>query len=200
MRYGLKYVSVDVNRTWEHVRLELGSELSNLRKIVGPCCTMGVTKARPSKRNSYQVSLNANDVVNVVHSILEKLNFTRSNVTTFGIDLMFSEGVGGKVWARFTSEKAMEVPFLTTTLESMNAVAPNYVIDDANNDDEIEIEPGCGVFYYKNCAVQVEEALDSGEVDCVALQSSNRDCAIGSSMQMPNIDAVKQHVLNTFDT
>ena len=94
----------------------------------------------------------------------------------------------------------MEVPFLSTTLESMNAAAPNYVIDDATNDDKIEIEPGSSTFYYKNCAVQVKEALDSGEVDCIVLQSSNTDCAIGSSVRMPNFDAVNQHTLNTFYT
>ena len=51
MRYGLKYVSVEVNRTWEHFRLELEGELSSLRKMLGVCCTMGVTKGRPNKRN-----------------------------------------------------------------------------------------------------------------------------------------------------
>ena len=148
---------------------------------------------------SYQWLLNANDVANIVHPISEKLKFTRRNVTTFGIDLMFSEGVGGKVWARFASEKAMEVPFLLAILESMNAATPNHAIGTTSNDEEIEIEPGISIFYCQNCAVRVEEVLDSGEVDCVALQSSNVNYVIGSSIQMSNVNAVKQCTLNTYD-
>ena len=94
---------------------------------------MGVTKALPCEGKSYQVVLNENDAVNVVNPIEVKDNFSRRNITTHGIDLMCSKRVGSKVWARFTSEKAIEVPFLTTVLESMNADAPNVVADTTND-------------------------------------------------------------------
>ena len=93
----------------------------------------------------------------------------------------------------------MEVPFLLTILESMNAATPNHAIGTTSNDEEIEIEPGISIFSYQNCAVRVEEVLDSGEVDCIVLQSSNVNYVIGSSIQMPNVNAVNQCMLNTYD-
>ena len=52
MACGMKYIPAEENRKWEHARLEVASELASLKKIVGPHCTMGVTKARPCKGNS----------------------------------------------------------------------------------------------------------------------------------------------------
>ena len=143
---GMRCTPVEVSRKWEYTRLEVASELASLKKIAGPCCTMGVTKARPCKGNSCQVVLNENDTVKVVRPIEVKDNFSRRNTTTRRIDLVSSEGFGGNVWARFTSEKAIEVPFLTTVLESMNVDAPNVVVDTTNDEAEVEIEHGISIF------------------------------------------------------
>ena len=75
MRHGLKHVAMESKRTWEHTRLEVDSELDALKKLLGPFCTMGVTKARPCKGNSCQVSLNEHDTVSIVEPTLNKPNF-----------------------------------------------------------------------------------------------------------------------------
>ena len=60
MSCGSKNVSIVLSRTWEHARLDISSELETLKKLLDTHCTMGVTKARPTRRYFYQAFLNEN--------------------------------------------------------------------------------------------------------------------------------------------
>ena len=106
MRCGLTYTLESDDRKWEHIRLETSNELEALKKMLGPHCTMGVAKGHPGKVNNYKSLLNENDIINIVLPINDKPEFRRRNVTTYGIDLMHSEGAGSKAWARCKSQKA----------------------------------------------------------------------------------------------
>ena len=111
---------------------------------------------------------------------------------------MHSEGVGGKVWARFKSQKSNEMLFLIAALESMRNIPPAPEVDLENDeDDEIEIEPGSSMFYYESCALQVEEITDGGRGKCAVLQSKNHSHAVGSIIHFTNVEAVRNLLLNT---
>ena len=62
---------------------------------------MGVTKEHPSKRNGHEVALNAHDTVNIIETLSSETNFSRRNIATHGIDMLFCEAVGCKTWVRY---------------------------------------------------------------------------------------------------
>ena len=121
-------------------------------------------------------------------------------MNAFGIDIIHSEGVGRKAWARLKSQKVMDVSFLVTILEAMKLSGPNPDIDVTNGDNDVEVEPGSSTFYYERCALQVDDALESGEVDCTVLRSSNVNYPVGSCVQLYDTEIVKECVLNTFNS
>ena len=158
---------------------------------------MGVTKGRPGKVNNCKVLLNENDAMSIVLPINDKPEFRRRNVTTYGIDLMHSEGAGGKVWARFKSQKANEMPFLIAALESMRSTPPAPEVDlERDKDDEIELEPGRSMFYCESCTLKVEEKTDGSRVRCAVLQSKNHSCPIGSIIHFTNVETVRNSLIN----
>ena len=136
MHYGLNLTSTPLERKWEHVRLETLPQLTELKLLLGPYCLMGVTKARPSKRNRCEVKLNVNDTINVIETLENGTTFVRRNMSTFGIDLMHCDGIGGKLWARHRSQLANDNLRLLEALNSMK-IAPTLLDDDADSDNEV---------------------------------------------------------------
>jgi len=110
MKYGLKYISKLRERNWKTIRLETHDELESLKKLLGPYCLFGVTKSRLSRSNNYKVLLNKSDLLNIVEPMARKEQYKRRNVVTFGIDLMFCNRIGVKVWARYCSKVASDIP------------------------------------------------------------------------------------------
>ena len=77
MHCGLNLMSTPLERKWEHVRLETLPQLTELKLLLGPYCLMGVTKARPSKRNRHEVKLNINYIINVIETLENGTTFVR---------------------------------------------------------------------------------------------------------------------------
>ena len=83
MRCGLTCTSESDDRKWKRIRLEMLNELEALKKMLGPRCTMGVTKGRHGKAHNCKALLNENDTTNIVLPINDKPEFRRRNATTY---------------------------------------------------------------------------------------------------------------------
>jgi len=197
LKYGIKYTSKTRDRKWECIRLETNEELNCLKKLLGPYCLIGVTKERPSKGNNYEVLLNRADLLNIVEPVESKDAFKRRNVTTFGVDLMFCLGIGGKVWARYCNKVARDIPVAMDLMRSMEAT-PEF-INTNNNGEELAIEPGVSVFYYENCALQVN-SITNDIVSCVVMHSSNRRHKVGNIIDFNDIEYVRDQIASAFNT
>ena len=69
IKFGSKCTYVIVGRSWEHVTLETSAQFTALKRMLGPCCHMGVTKERLNKGNGNQVMLNRHSTINIVEHL-----------------------------------------------------------------------------------------------------------------------------------
>jgi len=199
IEYGMVYKSLLVQRKWYQIRLETHDQLNLLKSLLGPYCLFGVTKGRPGKVNNYEVSgVTKYDDINVVEPLSSPTEFVRRNITTQGVDLLFCEGVGCKVWARYSRKRSSTVPDILHMINEMNRTPNNAEYESSNTLNNVMIEPGKTIFYYNNCALRVNTISD-GIIQCIVLQSSNSDYATGSFICFENEDEVKAMVLSTLN-
>ena len=78
MKFGLKHASSVNERNWGHIRLETSPQIGALQLVLGLCCKMGMTKERPSKRNGFEIALNARDSVSIVEASSSETKFLKA--------------------------------------------------------------------------------------------------------------------------
>ena len=105
------------------------------------------------------MTLILNDTIHKVESIECPKNFSRRNLTDFGVDIMYCKGIGAKVWVRFKTMLANNVPLISEMIESMTA-SEEMVNSCAEVESilDVNIEPGRSMFYHENCALRVRSA------------------------------------------
>ena len=113
-----------------------------------------------------------------------KLNFSRRNVATHSVDMMFCEVIGCKTWVRHRSIRADEVPSLVNLLQIMRTES----IDDAMNDTSASetkslFEPGISAFFYRNYALKAQSISPLGFVSCEIFQSLNDNLSVGTFIE-----------------
>ena len=112
--HSLAYKSISVGKKWDHIRFETQQDFKSLEKLVSNNIYFGVEKKRPSRRDNYVSALHVNDTCHTF-TFEEKRNVFKTRFPlTMGIDLLFSENDGLKVWVRYSSLRAQ------VTLKSMH--------------------------------------------------------------------------------
>ena len=180
-------------------RITNKNQLGLLKSLLRPYCLFGVTKGRPCKSNNHQVVvISEHDDVNVVEPLSHATQFIRRNVTTHGVDALFCEGAGFKVWARCSRKRSSAVPCALDMMNEMNRVP--MIADDESNDalHLVNLEPGKTMFCHDNCALRVS-AMSDGVVQCAMLQSTNSDQVAGSFVAFDDENEVKSMVSSTLN-
>ena len=196
LKYGLLYESVSITKEWQHVRFETTNDFTVLQSLVGSSISFGVEKKRPSKRQNYQSALHENDTCHVFNLRNERTEFKTRSPLTMGVDLLFSEYDGLKVWARYSTMRAAEHPEINAFFLELQRTPTNLQNSiDSSTLRDVVLVAGRTTFQMNSCVFRVIEAHDFFVIAKV-LQSRNESYVRGNNYQFDNVNEIKISILN----
>ena len=149
MELDIKHASNVAERNWERARLETSPQKGALKLVLGPYCNAGVTKECPIECNGLEVALRARDATSMVEASSSETNFSRRNVATHGIDVLFCEAVGCKTWVRHGSIRANKAPLLVNLLQSTRTESNDDTMNGTSASETTSlVEPGISMFFF----------------------------------------------------
>ena len=132
-----------------------------------------MTKNRQEKVNNYKVSaVTEYNNINIVESLLSQTEFIRRNIATQGVDLLFCEEVGCKVWVRHSRKWSSIVLDILHIINEMNQTPDNIEYESSNTLNNANIKSSKTIFNYDKCVLRVNAIFDD-IIQCIVLQSLN---------------------------
>ena len=183
---------------WMHVRFETSQELYLLQQILGEHIIHGVEKKRPNKAQNYRSVLNPNDKCNVVRVVpeSERVDFSTRKPTNCGIDILYNNITGMKVWTRYESFVAKDHPEMKIHLNASTAIRHqirNLVSEFTVSG--IKIHFGRTLFTYDSTLFKVLEEEENGKVVCEVLSSKSTEYKVRDHYSFDDVDTVKEIIL-----
>ena len=126
IRFGLTYESKPVTKTWHHMRFETRDEFVWLRKLFGEYVGYGVEKAIPTKRCGYKSTLHEHDTCHVITPSDKQSEFTSRLPVHMGLDLLYNQKDGIKVWERYATVIVRCHPVIQSFFLILEVYQSNY--------------------------------------------------------------------------
>ena len=146
-----------------------------MKSLVGENILFGVEKQRLTKRTRYFSALHENNTCHIIRPVAERTSFATQSPFNHGIDLLFSDIEGMKIYCRYSAGRAGDIPEINIILQQSQQKAQNStaqdLIDNATLEDVV-ITPNRTTFSYLRCVWKVVE-LGTNFVICKVLQSRN---------------------------
>jgi len=183
---------------WMHVRFETSQELYLLQQLLGEHIIHGVEKKRPNKAQNYRSILNLNDKCNVVRAVpeSERVDFSTRKPTNCGIDILYNNITGMKVWTRYESFVAKDHPEMKIHLNASTAI--RHQISNLVSEftvSGIKIHFGRTLFTYDSTLFKVLEEEENGKVVCEVLSSKSTEYKVRDHYSFDDVDTVKEIIL-----
>ena len=195
---GLAMESIGRMKHWEHIRFETKEDFDYLKGLVGENILYGVEKQRLTKRTRYFSALHENNTCHIIRPVAERTSFATRSPFNHGIDLLFNDIDGMKIYCRYSAGRAGDIPEVNAILhqsqeEVLNSAVQQDLIDNATLDDVV-ITPNRTTFSYLMCVWKVVE-VDNNFLRCKVLQSRNDTFTRGSIYKINDINMVKSSIL-----
>ena len=181
---------------WEHIWFETQEDFNYLKSLVGENILFGVEKQRLIKRTRYFSALHENNTCHII-PVAERTSFATRSPFNHGIDLLFNDKDGMKIYCRYSAGRAGDIPEINIILHKSRQQFQNStaidLIDNATLKDVV-ITPNRTTFSYLRCVWKVVK-LDTNFVMCKVLQSCNDCYTRGFIYKINDINAVKHSIL-----
>ena len=183
-------------RAWQHIQYKTKDDLDALMKIIGKYALHGRRQHLPTKIEGYYCPLNLNDIINYVLADSDvDTTFSWKNLRNCGVDFIFCEKVGLKIWVRFRSEVAKNNQTIANNflqVMNQNAEAPKLKPADVD-DNDIALKPNMR-FQYDKAMFRIDN-VGSDTAHCTATQSKNEIHNKGSACQFDDLFVIKNAIV-----
>jgi hypothetical protein len=120
--------------------------------------------------------------------------FLHRNLRNCGVDLIFCEKVGLKIWVYFKSEIAQNnliIAINFSTLMNQNAEVTEFNSERVSK-DEINLKPNL-TFQYDNAMFRIS-ILEAERAECIVIQSKNVVYEKNSMYQFDNLNIIREAI------
>ena len=163
-----------------------------LRQLLGEFTGFGVKKQRPKKINGYVSTLHQNDTCHVITPSSERSKFSSRMPTNMGVDFLYNEKDGMKVWVRYCAVLAHLHPLIQSFFCDLASVPAQLDIETASLEN-IVLHPGRSFFNYENCLFKIVELGDDFAL-AQAIQTKNNMYVWRETYRFNDLNIIRQSI------